>query len=406
MAGRTRSVLAESYTDDNRSPSRAAERRVATRDPNAEVRVVGSVDYMLLLVTIVLVLFGVIMVFSSSYVLAGIRMGDPFHFLRRNIMFAAAGFGIMLFLSSFNYELIRPMSTFIYGISVVLLIMVIFFGETRGGATRWIMIPGINVEFQPSEVARAAIIFMMAYIVERYPKSPRTFYGIVFLGGVVGLLVILIALPGGMSVSIITAAIGLALIAVASPHFWKLVAAGGVGGALVGGYLWWEYVTEASFRGGRFGVWLDPFSDPSDLGYQTVQSLYAIAGGRWFGRGMGNSLQASFVPEPHNDIIFSIIVEEFGFAGAMLVLILFAIFIWRGIITSMRAPDTFSSMVALGIVFAIGFQAAINIGVVTNTIPNTGVNLPFISYGGTSLLVSMAMVGVLLNISRYSMQKK
>jgi len=360
---------------------------------------------MLLFVTLLLVLFGIVMVFSSSYVTAGNRLGDPFHFLRRNAMFAAAGFVIMLFLSNFNYELIRPLSTLIYGISVVLLVLVIFFGEERGGATRWIRLPVIG-EFQPSEIARASVIFMLAYSIERYPKLPRSWIGICYLGGIVGLLVLLILLPGGLSVSIITASIGLAIIGVASPYFWWLIAAGGIGAAGLGGFLWWEYITEAGFRGGRFGAWLDPFSDPLNMGYQTIQSLFAIAGGSWFGRGMGNSLQASFVPEPHNDIIFSIIVEEFGFAGAVFVLTLFAIFVWRGIITSMRAPDTFSSLVALGIVFAIGFQAVINVGVVTNTIPNTGVNLPFISYGGTSLLVSMAMVGVLLNISRYSLQKK
>jgi cell division protein FtsW len=377
----------------------------AARETKAEVRLVGSVDYVLLFIVGILVLFGIVMVFSSSYTMAAQDFNNPFHFLRRNIMFAGAGFIIMIFLANFNYELIRPFSTLVYAISIGLLVLVIFFGDDAGGAQRWIDLPIIG-RFQPSEVARAALIFMLAYMIEKHPKLPRSFIGLIILAAVTAIPVVLIMLPGGFTIGIITAAIGLAIIAIAGPFFWRLVFLGGVGAAGVGGFLWWQYVTDAGFRGGRFGVWRDPFSDPQGLGYQTIQGLYAIASGEWFGVGIGNSRQAAFVPEPHNDIIFAIVIEEVGFVGAVLVITLFAVFIWRGIIASMRAPDTFSALVALGIVFAIGIQAVINIAVVTNTIPNTGVNLPFISYGGTSLLVSMAMAGVLLNISRYSVQRK
>ncbi|MCL2285706.1 MAG: putative lipid II flippase FtsW [Firmicutes bacterium] len=406
MAGRVRSrpAVGEHYDDyEIPEPKRKPKKR-PPRVVSAEVRVVGSVDYVLLFVVSILVLFGVVMVFSASYMMAGTRFDDPFHFLRRNIVFAAVGFLVMLFLANFNYELLRPLSTLLYLISIVFLIMVIFVGEDHGGARRWLLIFGF--QFQPSEVARAAIIFMMAYMMERYPKLPRTLLGIVFLGGMVGILVGLIAWPGGLTIALLTAAVGLGMIAIAGPFFWRLMVVGGIGAAGLGGYLWWSAVTGGGFRGSRFLVWLDPFSDPRHRGFQTIQSLYAIASGEWFGVGVGNSRQASFVPEPHNDIIFSIVIEEFGFIGAFVILVLFAIFVWRGIIASMRAPDTYSALVALGIVFSIGLQAVINIAVVTNTIPNTGVNLPFISYGGTSLLVSMAMVGVLLNISRYSLQKK
>jgi len=149
-------------------------------------------------------------------------------------------------------------------------------------------------------------------------------------------------------------------------------------------------------------AWRNPFDFPDTVGYQIIQSLYAIASGGMFGEGIGQSMQASSIPEVHNDMIFAVIVEELGLVGSGMILLLFAFFIWRGIIVAMRAPDTFSSMLAIGIVIAIGFQAVINIGVVTNTIPNTGVTLPFISYGGTSLVVSMGLAGVLLNISKYS----
>jgi len=408
MAGKMRTHPAhDEYYDDypEAEPQRPKlMKRRPAREPSAEVRVVGSVDYVLLFVVSVLVLFGIVMVFSASYMTAA-RAGDPFHFLQRSIPFAAVGFLVMFFLSNFNYELIRPLSTLLYGISIGLLVLVLFIGEGPGNVARWITLPFIG-RFQPSEVARAAVIFMLAYMIERHPKLPRTLSGLAFLSAIVGIVVALIALPGGFTVAIITAAIGLIMIAIASPYFWRLAALGGIGAAGVGGFLWWQYVTEAGFRGGRFGVWLDPFSDRRGLGYQTIQSLFAIASGEWFGLGIGNSRQATFVPEAHNDIIFAIIVEELGFVGGVVILTLFALFIWRGIIASMRAPDTFSAMVALGIVFAIGFQAIINIAVVTNTIPNTGVNLPFISYGGTSLLVSMALTGILLNISRYSVQKK
>ena len=378
--------------------------RTRRREVQPEVRLVASVDYVVLFIVSVLVLIGVVMVFSASHLTAAVRHGSAYHFLQRNLIFAALGFFAMLFLANFNYELIRPLSTLFYAACIVLLILVIFIGSDAGGATRWINLFGF--QFQPSELARAGVIFIMAYLIEKYPKLPRTFLGLVFLGAFVALVAILIALPGGMTVAIITSTIGLGMIAVASPFFWWLALVGGIGAAGVGGFLWWSFTTGADFRGSRIGAWLDPFSDPLGFGFQPINALYAIAGGEWFGLGVGNSNQVTFIPEAQNDIIFAIIVEELGFIGAALILILFALFIWRGIIISMRAPDTFSAMVALGIVFAIAIPTIINIGVVTNTIPNTGVNLPFISYGGTSLLVSMAMVGVLLNISRYSVQRK
>jgi cell division protein FtsW len=173
-----------------------------------------------------------------------------------------------------------------------------------------------------------------------------------------------------------------------------------VGGAVA--FLAYDAIFAGGFRGARVWAWLDPFADPGDSGWQIVQSLYAVASGGWFGQGIGQSRQASFLPEAHNDMIFAIIVEELGFIGGGMILVLFGILIWRGIMVALKAPDTFSSMVAVGIVLSIAFQVVINVGVVTNTIPNTGVQLPFISFGGTSLLVNMAMVGVLLNISRHT----
>jgi len=392
-------------TDRTKRSTERAER--AHRRANPEVRVIGSVDYALLFIVVLLVLFGVVMVFSSSHMISTRIHGTPFHFLRLNLIYASVGFVAMLFFANFRYELFRPMALLSYVVALGLLVLVIFIGEEINGARRWIRLGGEGgFQFQPSELARAALIFTMAYLIEKFPGITRTFRGLFVLLAVVGAMVLLIVLPGGLSVGVITVTVGLGMIAVASPHFWKLGIFGGIGAAGFAGYLFWEMRMGDGFRGRRFSAWLDPFSDRLDTGFQTVQSLLAIASGEWFGLGAGQSRQVSFIPEPMNDIIFAIIVEEFGFVGAAMVIIMFGIFIWRGIIVSMRAPDTFSSMIALGIVFAIGFQAIINIGVVTNTIPNTGVNLPFISYGGTSLIVTMALAGVLLNISRYSTQRR
>ena len=387
------------------------EKRRTAREATPEVRVVASVDYALLFIVVVLVLIGVVMVFSASYWWATTRFGgDPFHFLRPHIFFAVGGFLVMLLFANINYELLRPLTTLLYAVSVGLLILVIFIGDDGGGATRWIDILGFR--FQPSEVARAAVIFMMAFMIEKYPALPRSIPGLALLTATLAVIPVLIALPGGFTAAIISAAIGLGMIVVASPLFWWIMIPGGAMAAGAVAYIRWAVTTGGGpaifggFRHGRILAWIDPFSDPRDFGFQPINGLYAIASGGWFGQGIGNSRQVTFIPEPHNDMIFAVIVEELGFLGAAVIIILFAMFIWRGILTSMRAPDTFSSMIALGIVFAIGLPAVINIGVVTNTIPNTGVNLPFISYGGTSLLVSMALVGVLLNISRYSVQKK
>ena len=408
MANRTNTVARDPYYDNTQLPPRKPRvytKRRKPREITPEIRIVGSVDYVMLFVVLILVAFGIVMVFSASNLMASNRFNDPLHFVRQNIIFAGMGGVTMWLLSTLNYELLRPFVPIMYAVAVVLLIAVIAIGETAGGATRWIVLPVIG-NFQPSELARAVIIFTMAYAIERNPTLPKTWKGLGMLAAIIGFIVALIALPGGFTVALVTAGIGFGMVAVSSPHFGKFVAMGVAAGSAIGGYLYWQYITGGGFRGSRFGVWLDPFSDPQGRGFQTIQSLYAIATGGWLGLGVGGSQQASFVPEPHNDIIFAIIIEETGFLGACVVLFLFGVFIWRGIIVSMRAPDTFSSLIALGIVFAIGFQAAINIGVVTNTIPNTGVNLPFISYGGTSLLVTMAMVGVLLNISRFSVQKK
>jgi len=363
-------------------------------------------DYTIYLVVVLLTLIGVVMVFSASYVTASNRAvfnNDAFYFLRRNGIMAFIGFIVMNIMANINYEHIRRFAPIIYLVTLGLLIAVLFIGLASHGAQRWIPFPIIQ-RFQPSEVAKAAIIFMMAFLIDKAPDRLKTWRGLIFMGAVLGIITGLV-LYSGMSQGLIVIAIGFGMIFIASPHILRFVLGGAAGVAAVVGYLWYDANFGDGFRGARFRAWMDPFAYADTRGYQVVQSLYAIASGGFFGSGIGQSRQATFVPESHHDIIFAIIVEELGLIGAAMILLLFGIFIWRGIKVALNAHSTFASMTAIGIVLAIAFQALINIAVVTNSIPNTGVTLPFISYGGTSLMVSMALAGVLLNISRHTKAK-
>ncbi|MCL2364938.1 MAG: putative lipid II flippase FtsW [Defluviitaleaceae bacterium] len=361
---------------------------------------VGQMDYTLYLVVIILVCIGVIMVFSASYVTASHRLvfrQDAFFFLRRNGLMAIGGFVVMNLVANVYYGWYRPWSRMLYIVTMVLVLFVVFFGIEAGGGQRWLGIPGTEINFQPSEIAKPAIIFMMAWMVSQYENGLRKWSGFFIFCAVAGAMSVLVIITG-FSTGLIVTVTAFGMIFIASPHILRFVMVGVAGVAGFAGIIMFG----AGFRAARIEAWLDPFAFHDTVGFQTVQSLYAIASGGLFGQGIGNSRQATFVPEAHNDIIFAIIAEELGLIGAGFIMLLFVIFIWRGIKIALNAPDTFSSMVAIGIVLTIAFQAIINIAVVTNTIPNTGVTLPFISYGGTSLIVSMALAGVLLNISRYS----
>jgi len=279
----------------------------------------------------------------------------------------------------------------------VLVAMVPIIGREVNGARRWIEIP-IYGQFQPSEVAKIAIILMLAYMIHRNKDMLKNWMGFLLCCGLVLASAVLVLL-GGLSNAIVIALIGMGIIFIASPHIIRFVLLGTSGVLSVAAYI---LFSPEQFRVERFSAWLDPNSSPLGIGYQINQSLYAIASGGMFGLGIGQSRQKSFLPEAHNDFIFSIICEELGLVGAGLVIFLFGVLIWRGISIASKAPDIFGSLVATGIVLMIGGQAIINIAVVTNSMPNTGITLPFISFGGTSLLVTMFLMGVLLNISRYS----
>ncbi|MCL1846055.1 MAG: putative lipid II flippase FtsW [Defluviitaleaceae bacterium] len=370
--------------------------------------IVANMDMTLFFVVTILVIIGIVMVLSASHMRAANLYAfnfDAFYLLWRNLAFAGIGFVGMNVAARVNYMYLRKFVWVLYAVTIFFLVMVIAGGAMVGGATRWFELPIIG-QFQPSELAKVSVIFAVAHLVDKYPGALKSWSNLAIFSGMVAIMVGLVWIPGGFSQGLIVASIGFGMIFIASPYIWRFVVLGAGGIAAVAAYLGITALLGTGFRGARVLAWLDPFEFHQDAGYQIIQSLYAIASGGMFGEGIGQSNQASSIPEVHNDMIFAVIVEELGLIGAGLILLLFAIFIWRGIVVAMRAPETFSSMLAIGIVFAIGFQAVINVGVVTNTIPNTGVTLPFISYGGTSLVVSMGLAGVLLNISKYSRAEK
>ena len=357
----------------------------------------GSIDYTLCFVTVVLVLIGIVMIFSASYQRATMLGLNMFFFMQRQSIFAVAGFVVMYVMSKIPYRLLLRSGWPLYIVSSVMLVYVAVAGEVTGGARRWIDLPFIG-RFQPSEVTKVAIIMLIAYMIFRNKRILDTWKGFFYLSGIVGFAVILVLLGRSLSVGLIITITGMGMIFAASPHITRFIV---MGGAAVGGLVVYLTVLSEGFRGARVNAWLDPFSDPRGIGYQTIQSLFAVASGGLFGLGIGQSRQKTFIPEPQHDMIFAIIAEELGFAGSAFILALFGILIWRGIRIAINATDIFGSLVAAGIVLMIASQTIINVAVVTNSIPNTGIPMPFISYGGTSLLVSMFLIGVLLNISRF-----
>ena len=385
--------------------SRPREAKLSSANP---LRGIGTMDHTIFLVVIILTLFGIMMVFSASYVVTGrsARHGfNTFYYLQRHGVIAIIGFLVMNIAANFNYTYFKRFAYPLYFASLGMLLFAFTYGIMSGGSRRWIGIPVFG-QFQPSEVAKVALILVLARIISGNRRILDKWPGFLFCSALVGIMAVFVAI-GNLSTAIIIAIIGGGMIFIASPHLLRFIfiGAGGVAGMV--GYLYFMayHASDAisgQFRGGRFRAWQDPFEYMQGFGFQIVQSLYAIASGGLFGLGIGQSRQKTFLPEVHNDVIFSVICEELGFVGAGIVLLLFGILIWRGLRIAMNAADNFGALIAVGIILMIASQVIINVAVVTNTIPNTGIPMPFISYGGTALVVCMACMGILLNISRYS----
>jgi cell division protein FtsW len=381
--------------------SRKHQRRVKERKGNRIKAIRTQCDFTILFTVCLLVLFGVVMIFSSSYYFALNHFNDMYYFLKRQILWSLVGFGTMIFMMNFDYKQLKLWAIPSYIISQILLILVLFVGKEVNGQKRWFGIGSIG--FQPSEFAKLTLIFFLALVITYNRDKLKKFRGLLFYLIFVAIPVILIGIAN-LSTAIVVLFIGISILFIASPkiwHFFVLSAPVIAFGAVA------VMLPQFAYRLDRIQIWKNPWIDPTGKGYQPIQSLYAVGSGGLFGLGLGESRQKlGFIPEAHNDIIFAIVCEELGLIGAIALLTLFLILIWRGIKVSMNAPDLFASLVSSGIICMIGIQVLINVAVITKTIPTTGMPLPFISYGGSSLLFTMAAMGILLNISRYSKLNK
>ena len=347
--------------------------------------------------------FSLVMLFSASFSYAYVHYGNSFHFITKQALFAVAGVAVMLFVSKFDYHIYKRFAVPIYIVAIIMLVAVYGFAPIAN-VHRWITIGPI--QFQPSEIGKLAIIILFAHLISKNSSSMDKFSFVAVLLGLLFLVSILVVFETHVSATILILAIGITLIYVGGLS--KKLALIGVitfvGLGIVGYFILSKYLGYASTR---MVAWLDPWSDPSNAGYQTIQSLLAIGSGGPFGRGLGQSrLKQLWLPEPHNDFIFSVVCEELGLIGAMVIILIFCALIWRGFIVAMRAKDKFGSLLALGLTFQVGLQVALNILVVTNTIPNTGISLPFFSYGGTALIILLAEMGIVISVSRSSSIEK
>lgn len=355
----------------------------------------GTIDYPFLIITLLLLGIGLLMVFSSSYPSAYYdNLPSTYYFFRQGL-FAVVGIVVMFAVSAMDYRRFRPLSPLFMAVTIVMLILVLVIGTGLYGEKRWINLGFAT--FQPSELAKAAVIFLFASLISVYHDKMKTFkYGVLPFVAILGIIAILMVLEPHLSGTIIILGIGAVMMFVGGTHWGWF--AGAIGVAAAGGAF---VISRLGYAQGRLSVWLDPFTDPQGLGYQSIQSLYAIGSGGLFGLGFGNSRQKYlYLPEAHNDFIYAIVCEELGFIGAMIVMLLFIMLIVRGYWIAMHAPDKFGSLLVVGITTQVALQVFINMGVVTGVLPVTGAALPFFSYGGTSLLVLLAEMGVVLSVSR------
>lgn len=363
----------------------------------------GSLDITFFILVMVLLALGLIMMFSASCAYAFYRFQDPYYYIKKQAIFAVLGIVAMAGISFIDYHILKKFAFWLYGLSIALLVVVLF-AEPLNGARRWIHLGPLGT-FQPSELMKFAIVVLFSLLISRNYKRMGTFtFGVmpflIFIGMAAGLMLMQPHLSG----TILIGSIGLIMMFVGGTKYRYflfailLVAIGIVAIVSVKGI---DYISV------RLNGWLDPTSDIRGETFQTWQSLIAIGSGGFMGMGLGLSRQKYlYLPEPQNDFIFAIICEELGFIGATLIVILFILFIYRGFVIASKSPDKFGMMLAVGLTAQIGIQALLNIAVVTNSIPNTGISLPFFSYGGTALFMQMAQMGIILNISRQSRIQK
>ena len=361
-------------------------------------------DYSLLAVIILLTCFGLVMLYSTSSYMAELNYGDDMYYFKKQ---AAISFGciiIALGISQIDYHILTKFTGVLYGMAAILMILVKTpLGRTANGARRWLNLGPLS--FQPSEVAKIAVIVCLSYMIVNMGRNIKTLKAFMILAGSGSALAFLAyACTDNLSTAIIIFCITMGLIFIAHPKVKPFLIAAGVGIVLIIIFvmiLSSSLETSSSFRLRRILVWLHPEDFASGDGYQTIQALYAIGSGGFLGRGLGNSIQKlGSVPEAQNDMIFSIVCEELGILGGIILLLLFAYLLYRLFFIAQNAPDMFGSLMVSGIFIHIALQVIFNIAVVLNLMPNTGVTLPFVSYGGTSIVFLMSEMGLALSVAR------
>ena len=352
-------------------------------------------DYTLLFLVLFLVCFGLITLYSTSAYNGRVKFDDSGYYFKKQLFATSIGIALMYFISRVDYHIFDRFAVAGYFSSLVLSTLVLLVGDSYNGSKRWLSLGPLS--FQPSEFAKLAVILFLAHMVCNMKKKRNS---ILQLFLVLGLVLPIVGLVGtnNLSTAIIILGIAVILVFVSDSRYIQFVWMGGIGVAFVAIFLSLE-----SYRLERLAIWRDP--ENYEKGFQTIQGLYAIGSGGLFGKGLGESIQKlGFVPEAQNDMIFSIICEELGLAGAAILVIVFMILIWRFMVVATHATDLLGSMIVVGIMGHIAIQVILNVAVVTNTIPNTGITLPFISYGGTSVMFLLAEMGLALSVSRW--QKK
>lgn len=345
--------------------------------------------------------YGLIMLFSASYSSGYTKYGDIYHFIKPQAIVAVFGFAVMLFLSRINYRALRYLNETFYFVTLVLLVVALFMPSDSNGCYRWVYFPG-GMSLQPSEMAKFAIILGTADAMDKHKEQIKNpLYGIILPALPLIPVLILLRLEPHNSAMLLMCAICATMVLCAGGGGWWLFIAGGVAG--VGGLAFFNYLSSSGgYAAERLGgVWGLTPTDTTNMLWQTRQSVYAICTGGLFGVGIGNSVQKhQWLPYAENDFIFSVVCEELGFVGALALILLFAAIIVQGILIALNAPDFFGTMLGIGITAQVAWQVFCHIGVATALLPNTGISLPFFSSGGTSLLLLLSEMGVMLSISR------
>lgn len=355
-----------------------------------------TMDYGLLVIVIVIAAFGLLMLYSTSAWNGMNKFADSAYYFKKQLFATLLGLVVMIAVARMDYHFFTKVAVVGYGISLVLSALVLVIGDEYNGSKRWLSLGPLS--FQPSEFAKLAVIIFLAFLVSKIGRKMKK---IGYMIGTMCLILPIVGLVGtnNLSTAIIILGIAVILIFVASPQYAQFIGLGVIGVGFIGIFL-----SVASYRLERLAIWRDPES--FEKGFQTIQGLYAIGSGRLFGLGMGNSMQKlGFVPEAQNDMIFSIICEEMGLVGAGIILLFFLLMIWKFMIIASKTEDLFGSFIVTGIMGHIMIQVILNVAVVTNTIPNTGITLPFISYGGTSVVFLLAEMGLALSVSRSADEK-